>query len=392
MAAKYRSTLESECWKEHVCVGCGTTYRYLFKQKVTGTASSSQVAAEILAEKRLKAALDNEVELHPCPACGMYQPDMIGDSHATGHGCLLVVVAIVLVILLVVGIFVADGFILSPVAYSVITWVAVGLCTISAAVHILIARINHNRDFEANRKKAQEEIDRQKLRLERAGHPELSLSESPSHGAGIGHWLAFIVMFAGIGAIMSAEITRLTSGWPLNRNCDPMVVGPGDNPRIYLPNQLKCVGEHWKGTPTVTIANGSELGLSSGPVEATSRKDTWGTFVKGKSHDMQLWVQVPIPDRTELAGKTLQLDIKLAVDYAASTGPFGFENAKTTCEYKTEVLLASPHAGPRLSSVVVGWSGNRRSAGTADKLCAEAIGHPGEAECLAVASNSHAGR
>ncbi len=52
-----------------------------------------------------------------------------------------------------------------------------------------------------------------------------------------------------------------------------------------------------------------------------------------------------IPDRTELAGKTLQLDIKLAVAYAASTGPFGFENAKTTCEYKTDVLLASPHAG-----------------------------------------------
>jgi hypothetical protein len=71
--------------KEVVCANCRTTYAFAVKRTVEGYATSLYNADDEGAAKRatenaqanLKSALENAIELAPCPNCGAYQPAMI---------------------------------------------------------------------------------------------------------------------------------------------------------------------------------------------------------------------------------------------------------------------------------------------------------------------------
>src|SRR6516165_6984446 len=66
VATTYKSTLEINVWKEHLCIGCGSRFRYLFKRKKTGQGRTPD-AARAAAHKAVKTALAREVDMHPCP-------------------------------------------------------------------------------------------------------------------------------------------------------------------------------------------------------------------------------------------------------------------------------------------------------------------------------------
>src|SRR5436853_504400 len=85
MATTYTSTIEVNVWKEHTCAACGGVYRYLFKRKKSGQGRSPD-AARAAAQAAVVKALAHEVDLQPCPGCGLYQPDMIGTRKARRHG------------------------------------------------------------------------------------------------------------------------------------------------------------------------------------------------------------------------------------------------------------------------------------------------------------------
>ena len=92
MAKTHTATHELACWKEHTCVGCGATFRYLFKQQGVGTGPTEQ-AAGAAARAAAARSLQKGTGMEPCPACGTYQPDMVAETEAGFHGLLLVVVA-----------------------------------------------------------------------------------------------------------------------------------------------------------------------------------------------------------------------------------------------------------------------------------------------------------
>ena len=56
MAEKCKASVELECWKEHVCVGCGCTFRYLMKRKQTGEGPTEKAAEEAAQECRGRAS------------------------------------------------------------------------------------------------------------------------------------------------------------------------------------------------------------------------------------------------------------------------------------------------------------------------------------------------
>ena len=70
MASKYKATVEIERWKEHVCLGCGSTFRYPLKRSYSQEAHT-QEAAELLARRAVMRSLETDVESKPCPTCGM---------------------------------------------------------------------------------------------------------------------------------------------------------------------------------------------------------------------------------------------------------------------------------------------------------------------------------
>src|SRR6185437_9310048 len=84
MATTYKSTIEINVWKEHTCIGCNGRFRYLFKRKKTGQGGTPE-AASAAARKAVVQALEHEVDMHPCPGCGLYQPDMVGSRRSKRH-------------------------------------------------------------------------------------------------------------------------------------------------------------------------------------------------------------------------------------------------------------------------------------------------------------------
>src|SRR5438270_7840101 len=102
VTSKFKATVEIARWKEHVCVGCGSTFRYLIKREQTAQGPSAG-AAEDAARRAAADWIDKDVEIEPCPACGMYQPDMVAAGIATGHGCLSAFLALLLFVLAVLA-------------------------------------------------------------------------------------------------------------------------------------------------------------------------------------------------------------------------------------------------------------------------------------------------
>lgn len=343
MASKYSASIELECWKEHVCVGCGSTFRYRLKREKSGQAPTMS-AAEAVARKAAVTSLKNDVEMQPCPTCGIIQPDMVGDTYATGHGCLLVILAILLGIL---GVFVIlrEEIVLFPLYLG--TWIAVGICALGALGHIWMAKRNFNRDLEANRQEAREAIQKNDLRLEKPGHLEQPLLATIPRRFGMGERIVFFLLFLGIGSFASAEIARLVSDWPLNHDCEPVVVGPGDDLTIYLSDEVSSLKGLWNGQAAVEVLNARELGLKSNRLPASSKNDNWGNYIWGKrveTKNSRLWTRIVIPKEEDLAGRKMNLNIILDVKYPAAEGS-GFLNEEQTFEHAAELHLSSPHAG-----------------------------------------------
>jgi len=345
MATRYKATQKVECWKEHTCIRCGSTFRYLFKIKKTGRGQTKS-AAEAAAHNAVVRALDNDVEMQPCPSCGLYQPDMVGDDLATNQGCVLIPVAALVIILTFVAALASFGVFALPLY--LLTWIAVGVCMLGALAHLWVARRNPNRNMEANREKAQEQILKKSLKLVKPGQAEQSLAAPEPWQISSGHKLAFLLLFLGIGIVATAEITRLASGWPLNRTCDPVVVGPGDDSCVYLPHEVNSIKGLWHGSASVAVLNAKELGLTNEQLPAVSKSSTWGERIIGKhvsSENSPIWTSVTIPDTADLAGKDMRLHIEMQVRYPAAHGLRSFQDEQQDFEDAVDLHLASPHAG-----------------------------------------------
>ena len=78
MATTYNAKLTVNCVKQHVCLGCGAEYQYQLERNVTGSGGSEEAAARNAEAAAIKA-LENDVDQHACPHCGMMQPDMIAE-------------------------------------------------------------------------------------------------------------------------------------------------------------------------------------------------------------------------------------------------------------------------------------------------------------------------
>jgi hypothetical protein len=229
----------------------------------------------------------------------------------------------------------------------VAAWVAFGICALIALGHFRLAVNNPNADLEANRKKAEEAVGANTLKLVDPGSkgpPPLSYPQR----LGFLQWSALVLLGLGLMALASSEAVRLAAGWPLNRDCVPMVAGPGDEVDIYFPDQISSIKGYWKGQPTVSVTNAQELGLAEATLPATSEDDHWGSVMMGKHvspKNAQLWARVSLPESENLAGETLQMKIALDVAYPAKTGMFGFQEVRQGFAHATELRLASALAG-----------------------------------------------
>ena len=78
MATTYTANLTISCQKQHTCLGCRAEYFYLMERKIAGT-GGTEAAAATNAEAAAIKSIENDVDQHACPHCGMMQPDMIAE-------------------------------------------------------------------------------------------------------------------------------------------------------------------------------------------------------------------------------------------------------------------------------------------------------------------------
>ncbi len=163
MATTYTSTIEINVWKEHTCVGCGGAYRYLFRRKKSGS-GGTPAAAQANAKKAVVNALANEVDMQPCPGCGLYQPDMIGAARARRHWWVFGATCVALLALLILAL-------TEVLAYSTAAVVAAGVAFAVLLIHLLLDANNPNRDLEANHRLAQARVESGDLWVPRNSNP-----------------------------------------------------------------------------------------------------------------------------------------------------------------------------------------------------------------------------
>ncbi len=308
MGTTYTTTITIRCWKEHTCVGCQAKYAYLFARTVTGQAATAD-GSKAAAEANVMNTVKNQVDMHPCPTCGLYQPDMIGAQRSKRLWWVFGIAAVAFAVLLIMY---AAGVSPATVCYT-----AAVVCGIAAVANAMIGLNNPNTNLEKNKALAQQTMQRNALQLGQAGTSEAPDPDALGGGNG-GVWLAVALLGLAAILVLVPEGLRTVNGWPLNDDFSPPVIGPGDEAKIYFPQWISSVKGYWNGTATATA---QVRGVSGAPISIMARtnQSTWSQNISVKSSEKDssahLWATLVVPPQADLANKKLQVTINLQISY-----------------------------------------------------------------------------
>ena len=327
--------IEFRRWKAHTCVGCGGQYAYLLIRKLAYGGSTPERATE-KAQAAADRAMVRDIDRQPCPTCGLYQPDMIAGRRKLLHGWLFL--AALLALGLVAGLYLGDTLQANEALL-----VAMLEVTVVGGVGFLVDHRNPNRNREANHCRAMQEVAAGRIRVLRPGTPLTPGRERPA-----ARWygrLALVLAVAAGLALAFPELMRQQSAWPLNADCYPPVVGPGDTTCVYLPNWISSLQGRWAGASRVTAQVASAPRTGEFALESSTRQGDWGAVQARPGQRAvadRLWVRVKLPPNEKYAGKILACKIVLTVRYPLADT---VDIATEQFQQEATLELAAPLAG-----------------------------------------------
>ena len=304
--ARVQARLQVECWKEWRCVNCSRQYRYLFTQGRLGHGDTSE-AAEVDAVEKCVKAMENRVDVCPCPNCGHCQPEMIGKVRFVWHGLALLAMLGWLVLAIMAG----TGEMNRILGLVLIAVMAV----LIPAAHALINSLFPNCWANSNKIRANTLMRNGRVWLSPDAAPEEPARVNPDRPSAAFFSLLALICLASISA---GDVVRIWNDWPSNAAWTPEVVGPGNKAWIYLPRTIQSVQKYWSGTVSATLEPVDEPGKRI-PTFATTRTTQWGGTIRvkpsGESTTSTLWVQIRVPDDVKLEGKAMRVHVTLRVSY-----------------------------------------------------------------------------
>jgi len=110
MATITTATATGSAWKQVTCEGCGHKFEYLIKRSASesrdsrGLLSSDRNDVADVAKYGLQYKLKHETDLIPCPACGVYQAEMISTPEIRPMWLVILLVVVVVVLLAVLDV------------------------------------------------------------------------------------------------------------------------------------------------------------------------------------------------------------------------------------------------------------------------------------------------
>jgi hypothetical protein len=350
MSKVYASSIIIQCWKAHTCVSCGGIYSYNFVRRVTGEANNRDRAtanAQITAEK----VLAREVNVHPCPSCGLIQPEMIRQQRTPIHYWTFWIALVLLSSLVIARIY-------DVLRTNIATWIITFFCAAVALAVILNEIRNPNKNLSSNVQLANSRVAIGQVRMDRPGRSGSPVDEFVRPRRSIGLKILFLLLIATIPLAASPELFRLSYSWPLNEECYPPVVGPGDETRIYMNQTISSINGYWRGKPKVTIHIDGDLNTIH--ALAYSSTNYWGSSISAKSSDIKDIanpdVLITVPNEASLAGKTARVDINLDVEHPITVASLTFET-QTTQMYRTVPLRVASISNAGKSYDMWWWAG-----------------------------------
>lgn len=345
MGKQFTTTITARCQKEHTCVCCGAVYSYPLTRKVTGTAPNAEQSAAN-AESAASKAMTNEVDAVPCPTCGLLQPDMVGQRRARVFRRVfwLGLIAFVTLVSLCAA---------NVVQMNVSVWVGAAACAVAALILILTDLRDPNRNAEMNREMASGRVASGAV-THTPGKFVAGARELARFPRSVMHKLALVLVLAAVGLAAVPELIRSSRGWPVNDECYPPVVGPGDETRVYMKDKITSLKSYWRGTPIAVArvpGGGRELTMKS-----KTNQNNWPDSISVKSSQKNStstpWVEVLMPNDPAVAGKTVECAIHLGVTYPAAVGSNAYEH-RTARMSRTVPIHVAADAGA--GAAYSGW-------------------------------------
>jgi hypothetical protein len=346
MARGYNATLDVKCWKEHTCCYCAAPYRYLIQKKQVGY-GASQADAASAAKTAAVRGLRRALPMYPCPACGHFQPDMIGALRLRRHVLLLLITGGFFLIVFVLGMWeVLPG--------ALALWLLILCSFVGLIAATVIGAANPNRSLRTNKALAGRLVAQQRLQPvggteDRDDRPRPIVVET-----GAGYWLVLLLLAATVLLMPGAELVRNASSWPTNAGWHPTMFGPSDSPWTWIVQDepIESLRGEWRATGTGKMLNvPAQINAKDNKldVRVTSRDLSWTERVRGPSDPrgpIQLWARVHIPSNPHLARHKVKIEMKLDVVYpdVDDQKAHVIEKRKTV-PHTVEIDLASYGAG-----------------------------------------------
>jgi hypothetical protein len=336
------------CRKLHQCVHCGSIFSYAMRRIVTGF-GKTKMDAEIAAETKNHKTMERAVDTYPCPQCGTIQPEMLGPRRRQIHWWLFWVGLVTFLATPILQVNqVLEASILLPAT--------AGFFALLTLVQLLVSWHNPNRNLPANLTRSGQAVGRGALKLESTTSE--SAIKLPSNWARSKWlWLIAPMFLVGLGGMVCAEVVRLINGWPLNSQCHPQVVGPGDWTEFYFPHEIQSILGSWTGIGSVIVENQHELGKQFKMDIQSRQQGSFGGTVKWiekTTRSARIWAKVTLGDVPEPLGKVVRAKLKVLATFPVLVGPGVYQMQTGQFQRDVEIELAPAKAGALYGRLVGG--------------------------------------
>lgn len=336
MATTYNAKLTVNCIKQHVCLGCDAEYQYHLERNVTGSGGSEEAAAKNAEAAAIKA-LENDVDQHACPHCGMMQPDMIAEVRKSRFMAGMWLAPIIILVAF---------FLALPHVMTISTSAMVASAGVVISLLCMVSGIffNPNSDMSAGKMASADKVQSGDVVMTREGNTTSSVDDFSAPSGS--HWTGLVLVAVGLVATVAPLVLPIVSGWEKNDSY-PAVVGPGDTTCIYFDREITCLKGMWSGSVRVNVKNAADLGAEAQGFQGTTKHSTWGDTISGKSVSNEtkaMWTEITVPDNAELAGKTADLDIEVSARFPLAADGF-FDDRTGTFQHNESLTLSSPGSG-----------------------------------------------
>jgi hypothetical protein len=219
-----------------------------------------------------------------------------------------------------------------------------------AVFHLFTLFSGPNRNRQANREQAQQEVATGVLTVVSPGDPAAA-DRVPPRLTGANLIPTALVILAPLACVVALVDQANKPEPPVNAYLRPAIVSPGETSGCVIPNlRVEGLGP-WRGQPTVRALNAKEVGAPE-KLDARGNEEQWGSevsvwlrrFERPADQPLCPMIRLSFPNNPALAGKTLQLQVSMNMTYAVLKGRDNFENKSASVTSTFPVTLATPES------------------------------------------------